>query len=380
MKIPFFLPEIKNEDKKMVVTAMSNSSLTDGPKLKEFEKKFARFTNSKFSVGVSNATSALLLSLNAIGIQKGDEIIIPDMTFIATSSAVILSGGIPVLADIKKDDLTISPESIERSVTKKTKAIIVVHFAGTPCNMDRIKKIARKNNLKIVEDCAHAIGTFYKKRHVGSIGDVGCFSFYPTKNITTFEGGMIITNNKKIFEYTKKARNHGITKTLTQRYSKGRPWEYDIIEPGYNFRLDEIRSSLGINQLKRIKKINSKRKKICQYYNKGLGNIKGIDVPELFPNNGEHSYHLYIIQTGKKFGLSRDSLVKKLKTSGITTTVHYKPLHKFSVMKEYAKIYDKLNNSKHAYKEILSLPLYLGLTLKQQDYVINQIKNIQRRH
>ena len=126
------------------------------------------------------------------------------------------------------------------------------------------------------------------------------------------------------------------------------------------FRLDEIRSSLGINQLKRIKKINSKRKKICQYYNKGLGNIKGIDVPELFPNNGEHSYHLYIIQTGKKFGLSRDSLVKKLKTSGITTTVHYKPLHKFSVMKEYAKIYDKLNNSKHAYKEILSLPLYFG--------------------
>ena len=148
MKIPFFLPEIKNEDKKMVMTAMSNSSLTDGPKLKEFEKKFARFTNSKFSVGVSNATSALLLSLNAIGIQKGDEIIIPDMTFIATSSAVILSGGIPVLADIKKDDLTISPESIERSVTKKTKAIIVVHFAGTPCNMDRIKKIARKNNFK----------------------------------------------------------------------------------------------------------------------------------------------------------------------------------------------------------------------------------------
>ena len=154
--------------------------------------------------------------------------------------------------------------------------------------------------------------------------------------------------------------------------------DYDVIESGYNFRLDEIRASLGVNQLKRIKKINSKRKKICLYYNNGISNIKGIEVPELFPNNRQHSCHLYIIQIRKQFGLSRDSLVKKLKTSGITTTVHYKPLHKFSVMKKYAKIYDRLNNSKQVYKEILSLPLYLGLTTKEQNYIISQLRKFSK--
>ena len=374
MKIPFFVPEVNNEDKKIMLKSLDSSCLTDGPELKKFEKRFAKFTNSRFAVGVSNATSALLLSLKAIGIQKGDEVIIPDMTFIATASAVILSGATPVLADIKKDDLTLMPESVEKSVNSKTKAIIPVHFAGSPCDMKQIKKIAKKNNLKIIEDCAHAIGTLYENKHVGTIGDIGCFSFYPTKNITTLEGGMVITNTRKYFEYTKKARNHGITRSLIQRYSKGRPWDYDVIESGYNFRLDEIRSSLGINQLKRIKKINSRRKKICLYYNNGISNINGIKVPELFSNNREHSCHLYIIQIGKQFGLSRDSLVKKLKTSGITTTVHYKPLHKFSVMRKYGKTYDSLRNSKQVYKEIISLPLYLGLTTKQQNYVINQLK------
>jgi len=374
MKIPFFLPTINENDKKIVKNVLSNAYLTDGPKLREFEGKIAKFTNSKFSVGVSNATSALILSLNAIGIQKGDEVIIPDMTFIATASAVILSGGVPVLADIKENDLTISPSSIEKSITKKTKAIIVVHFAGTPCDMNKIRKIAKKNNLKIIEDCAHALGTFYKKKHVGTLGDVGCFSFYPTKNITTLEGGMIISDSKKIYEYVKKARNHGITKSLSQRYSKGKPWDYDIIEPGYNFRLDEIRSSLGINQLKRIKKINSKRRLICKYYNQKLKGVTCIKTPNIFPKEAVHSCHLYIIRVTNRNFFSRDQLVKKLGKRGITTTVHYKPLHKYTVMKKYAKIYDLLKNSKQAYNEILSLPLYLELTQKNQMYVINEIK------
>ena len=374
MKIPFFQPKIEEEDKKIISEVLSNVYLTDGPKLLEFEKKFSKFTKSKFSVGVSNATSALLLSLKAIGIQKGDEVIIPDMTFIATSSAVILSGGIPVLADIKDDDLTISPSSIEKSINKKTKAIIVVHFAGAPCDMNKIKKIARKNNLKIIEDCAHAIGTFYKKKHVGTLGDVGCFSFYPTKNITTLEGGMIISNNKKISEYVRRSRNHGITRTLSQRYSKGNPWDYDIIEPGYNFRLDEIRSSLGMNQLKRIKKINSKRRSICEYYNEKIGKIPGIKIPEIFPEESIHSCHLYIVRISKEFGLSRDQVVNKLEKKGIRTTVHYKPLHQFTVMKKYAKRIDSLTNSKQAYNEMISLPLFLGLTRSQIDYVVKNIK------
>ena len=254
IKVPFFAPDITEKDRKVVFDALKSPLLTDGPILRKFESKFASYVGSKYATGVSNATSALHLSLKALGIGKNDEVIIPDMTFVATASSVILSGATPVLADVDSDDLNISPESIEENLTSRTKAIIPVHFAGKSCNMNSIKRIAKKNNLFLIEDCAHALGTRYYGKHVGVIGDLGCFSFYPTKNITTVEGGMITTGSKKIFEFVQRARNHGIMKSLTQRYTKGKPWEYDVIEAGYNYRLDELRSALGLSQLKKIKK------------------------------------------------------------------------------------------------------------------------------
>jgi dTDP-4-amino-4,6-dideoxygalactose transaminase len=372
IKIPLFSPSITSEDKKSIDSVLRNQILTGGPTLEKFEKMFAKFTGVKYAIGVSNATSALFLSLKSIGIKKDDEVIIPDMTFVATANAVIHAGGKPVLIDVNLDDMNISVEAIKKVITKKTKAILPVHFAGKACHMEKIKKIAKENNLFLIEDCAHAIGTFVNKKHVGTFGEAGCFSFYPTKNITTIEGGMVITNSKKIAEKIKNYRNHGITKTLSQRYNLGKPWEYDVVEPGYNFRLDEIRSSLGISQLKRIKKMNARRESIFNYYNKNLSKIKGVEIP--IKARGVDSHHLYIIRIKKKYSLSRDELFKKLSKEGISTTLHYKPLHLFSAYKKYRKM--NLKNSIQLFNEILSLPFFPDITKNQQNKVIKSISKL----
>ena len=374
IKVPFILPHITNEDRKSVYDALNSSLLTDGPKLRKFEALFAEFTRSKYALGVSNGTSALHLSLKALGVGKGDEVIIPDLTFIATASAVLLTGATPVLADVNKDDFNILSNSIKNNITAKTKVILPVHFAGNICNMTEIKKIARKYNLFIIEDCAHAIGAKKEDKHVGTFGDIGCFSFYPTKNFTTIEGGMIITNSRKIANYVRSARNHGITKSLQQRFTSGKPWDYNVFEAGYNYRLDEIRSALGISQLKRIKKMNLQRKRAFKYYNSKFRNVKGVVSPSL-PTNEEHAYHLYILKIQKEYGISRDNLFQKLLRNGIRSSVHYKPLHKFSIIKKLAKKYDSLQNSKEVFKEIISLPLYPQISKLDQDKVIHHIKN-----
>lgn len=371
IKVPFFSPWITTEDKKAVMEALGSTMLTDGPKLREFELAFSKFTGAKYAIGVSNATSALYLSLKACGIGKGDEVIVPAMTFVATANSVIHTGASPVLADVDKEDMNISVSSIKNIITNRTKAILPVHFAGRVCKMREIVKIARSNNLMIIEDCAHAIGARLGNKHVGTFGNTGCFSFYPTKNITTIEGGMIITNSSKIAEYVASARNHGLTKSLMQRYSHGKPWDYDLRESGHNFRLDEIRSSLGLSQLKRIQKLNLMREKAHAYYNTKLSKVSGVITPKLLKN--ESAYHLYIIRIQKRYGISRDELFKKLLECGISTSVHYKPIHRFTAFRKLKR--DDLKNTNELYEEILSLPFYPNISKNDQDLVI---KNIER--
>jgi dTDP-4-amino-4,6-dideoxygalactose transaminase len=372
IKVPFIIPEITKNDRYVVSNALNSRLLTDGPKLRKFEATFAKFTGAKFAVGVSNGTAALHLSLKALGIGKGSEVIIPDITFAATASSVLLTGATPVLVDVD-EDLNISITSIKKSITSKTKAIIPVHFAGKSCKINEISSIARKNHLAMIEDCAHAIGAKINGKHVGTFGQSGCFSFYPTKNFTTIEGGMVITNSKNVADFVRSARNHGISKTLASRFSGGKPWDYDIENPGYNYRLDEIRASLGINQIKRIKKMNLLRKKAADYYTKKLGNVNGVVVPDKSIGT-EHAHHLYVIRITRKYGITRDILFQKLLKKGIRTSVHYKPLHKFTIFKKMAKTIDSLSNSKNAYSQILSLPIYPSISKKQQDLVISCIE------
>ena len=373
IKFPAYEPWISKNDKKIVDKALSQSMLTLGPQLEKFESDFCKYSNSKYAIAVSNCTAALHLSLMALGIKKNDEVIIPDLTFVADANAIMACNAKPVITDINKENFFLSISNIKKNITKKTKAIIPVHIYGQVCNIDEILDVAKDNNLKVIEDCAHAVGTFHKSKHVGTLGNTGCFSFYPTKNITTAEGGMVITNSKQIAEKVRQLRSHGMTKSLQNRYSSKYPWIFDILQPGYNYRLDEIRAALGITQLKRIKKINDLRKKASMYYHKNLQNIPGIILPDMV-NNRTHSYHLYTIRVTNPYKLSRNQLFKKLKNNGIRTTVYWMPIHKYTAYQKFAKKSNVINTTK-IYDEILALPLFPNISKIHQDSVIKVIKS-----
>ena len=373
IKFPAYEPWISKDDKKIVNKALSQSMLTLGPQLEKFESDFCKYSNSKYAIAVSNCTAALHLSLMALGIKKNDEVIIPDLTFVADANAVLACNAKPVITDINKENFFLSIANIKKNITKKTKAIIPVHIYGQVCNIDEILDVAKDNNLKVIEDCAHAVGTFHKSKHVGTLGSTGCFSFYPTKNITTAEGGMVITNSKQIAEKVRQLRSHGMTKSLQNRYSSEYPWIFDILEPGYNYRLDEIRAALGITQLKRIKKINELRKKASLYYFKNLQNIPGIVLPDMV-NDKTHSYHLYTIRVTNQYKLSRNQLFKKLKDNGIRTTVYWMPIHKYTAYEKFANKSNVINTTK-IYDEILALPLFPNISKIHQDSVIKVIKS-----
>ena len=374
IKFPAYEPWISDEDKKIVKKTLTQSMLTLGPQLEKFENDFCKYSKAKYAVAVSNCTAALHLSLMALGIKKDDEVIIPDLTFVADANAILACNAKPVIVDINKENFFLSISNIKKNITKKTKAIIPVHIYGQVCNIEEILDVAKDNNLKVIEDCAHAVGTFHKSKHVGTLGNTGCFSFYPTKNITTAEGGMVITNSEKIAEKVRQLRNHGMTKSLKSRYSSEYPWIFDIKQSGYNYRLDEIRAALGITQLKRIKKINELRKKASSYYNKNLQNIPGIILPDMV-NDKTHSYHLYTIRVTKPYKLSRNQLFKKLKDNGIRTTVYWMPIHKYTAYRKFVKTYNILNTTK-IYDEILALPLFPNISKKHQDAVIKVIKSV----
>ena len=374
IKFPAYEPWISDEDKKIVKKTLTQSMLTLGPQLEKFENDFCKYSKAKYAVAVSNCTAALHLSLMALGIKKDDEVIIPDLTFVADANAILACNAKPVIVDINKENFFLSISNIKKNITKKTKAIIPVHIYGQVCNIEEILDVAKDNNLKVIEDCAHAVGTFHKSKHVGTLGNTGCFSFYPTKNITTAEGGMVITNSEKIAEKVRQLRNHGMTKSLKSRYSSEYPWIFDIKQQGYNYRLDEIRAALGISQLKRIKKINGLRKKASSYYNKNLQNIPGIILPDMV-NDKTHSYHLYTIRVTKPFKLSRNQLFKKLKDNGIRTTVYWMPIHEYTAFRKFAKKSNIINTTK-IYDEILSLPLFPNISKRHQDAVINCIKSL----
>ena len=373
IKFPAYEPWISKDDKKIVDKALSQSMLTLGPQLEKFESDFCKYSNSKYAIAVSNCTAALHLSLMALGIKKNDEVIIPDLTFVADANAILACNAKPVITDINKENFFLSISNIKKNITKKTKAIIPVHIYGQVCNIDEILDVAKDNNLKVIEDCAHAVGTFHKSKHVGTLGSTGCFSFYPTKNITTAEGGMVITNSKQIAEKVRQLRSHGMTKSLQNRYSSKYPWIFDILQPGYNYRLDEIRAALGITQLKRIKKINDLRKKASTYYHKNLQNIPGIILPDMV-NDRTHSYHLYTIRVTNPYKLSRNQLFKKLKNNGIRTTVYWMPIHKYTAYQKFAKKSNVINTTK-IYDEILALPLFPNISKIHQDSVIKVIKS-----
>ena len=370
MKVPFFTPWITDSDKKKVLKVLNQRWLTDGPTLKKFENKFSKFIGSKYSVGCSSATHALHLSLKSLGIRKNDQVIVPTMTFSASSDVVRYCGAEPILIDIDIDTFNILPEKIEEKITNKTKSIIVVHYGGQSCDMEKIIKISKKYDLSIIEDCAHALGSTYKNVNCGNIGNAGCFSFYPTKIITTGEGGMITSNDNTLQQKSRLLRSHGMDKTPSVREGKAL-WRYDIIEMGYNYRLDEIRSSLGLSQLDRINQINKMRIKLAKKYNEKLQIIKGIKIPKLNKDRN-HIYHLYTVKIEDDYKISRDELFKKLSHKGIGASVQYYPLHLMSYNKtKYKNKKNEFPNANKLKNQMISLPIFPTMTEKQLNYVVS---------
>jgi UDP-4-amino-4,6-dideoxy-N-acetyl-beta-L-altrosamine transaminase len=377
-ELPFFVPWVTEEDKKAVLEVLDSRWLTGGPRAKEFEKLFTNYTRTKYSVSVNSCTAALHLAMRALDIGPGDEVIVPVLTFAATANAPLFVGAKPVFADVDEKTFNISPKEIEQKITKKTKAMVVVHYGGQPCDMKEIMEIAEDHNVKVVEDCAHALGALYQGKNVGTFGAVGCFSFYPTKIITTIEGGMATTQDKEIASKMQILREHGMTRTAFARENKA-SWYYDVVDLGYNYRMNEVQAALGISQLKRIDEINEKREEAAKYYTKRLSEIKGIITP-YEAKDRTHLYHLYAIRVLKeKFGMDRNDLFKNLSASGIGTSVHYTPLHFLTFYKKLGYGNQSFPVAERVSKEILTLPLFPTISKLQINFVAKEIEKNQRK-
>jgi dTDP-4-amino-4,6-dideoxygalactose transaminase len=315
--------------------------------------------------------------MRALGIHEGDEVIVPTFTFAATANAPIFCGARPVFADIDEETLCISPKSIMEKVTDKTKAIIPVHLAGQPCDMGWILKIAMEHKLHVVEDCAHSLGAEYQSIPTGGLSDISCFSFYATKPMTTGgEGGMLATNNEYLAKQARLMRSHCMTRDAFERNKLG-DWRYDVVDLGYNYRMSEPQAALGISQLSRIDRMTKRRARVAKYYNKRLGEIRGIITPKL-AKGATSSYHLYIIRVvEKEFGMSRDELFKRLAEKNIECSVHYTPIH---LLAYYKKMYGTNRGdcpvAEKIYNQVLSLPIYSRMLPSQMEYVVKGIEEL----
>src|SRR3989338_311270 len=384
--IPYGRQSIDKYDIREVIKVLKSDWLTQGPMVQRFEEALARYCEVKYVVAVSSGTAALHLACLASGIKKGEEAITSPITFLATPNAVLYTGGKPVFADIDYDTINISLGEIERNITKKTKVILPVHFAGFPCDMLEITKIARKHNLIIIEDACHALGAEYriagKWIKIGSCkhSDMAVFSFHPVKTITTGEGGAITTNNEKLYESLMILRNHGITKDsakFANLYSSEFPkesWYYEMQYLGFNYRITDIQSALGISQLKRIYIFLKRRREIANIYNRQISNIDEIEAP-FEENNVRSAWHLYVIRIRKNSGLKsdRNGLFSYLRKAGIGAQLHYIPIY---LQPYYHKLgYKKVicPQAEEYYQTALSLPIYPMLTNKDIKYITTKI-------
>tara|TARA_B110000503_G_scaffold22036_1_gene33763 strand:+ start:430 stop:1584 length:1155 start_codon:yes stop_codon:yes gene_type:complete len=379
--IIFSKPSLGLTERKAVSSVIKSGWLTTGLKTKEFESKFKKYKNAKYALALNSCTAALHLSLILLNLKKDDEVITSALTFSSTINSIVMAGAKPILADVNLETQNIDPLQIENKITKKTKAILIVHFAGRPCDMDAIMKITKKYKLKLIEDCAHSIESKYKNKHLGTFGSFGCFSFYATKNLSIGEGGMLITNNKKDYERARVLSLHGMDKAAWNRYGKTGYRHYDVTEIGYKYNLMDMLSAIGIIQLKKIDVNNKKREIIWQNYNKGFKKLS-FNTPANFNKKIiKHSFHLYnIFINKKKDGISRDDLILELHKKKIGVGIHYRAIPEHSVYKKNFGF--KLNdypNAKKIGRETISLPLSPLLKKNEIRRVIDVLKNIFRK-
>lgn len=374
-KIPYSCQWIDKNDIKAVVAVLQSDRLTCGPKILEFEKKFSRFVKAKHAVAVSSGTAALHLACLAAGIKPGDKVITTPFSFAATANCILYCRAKPVFVDIKKDTLSINPVLIEKKISRKTKAIIPVDFAGQPADLDKIMTIAKEHNLLVIEDAAHSLGSVYRGKPLGSVADLTCFSFHPVKNITTGEGGMITTNNKKFYEKLLLLRNHGITKDKKRMSNFDGPWFYEMQDLGYNYRLTDMQAALGISQLKKLPLFMKRRREIVKIYNQAFADLTEVTTPFEKPETMS-CWHLYVIRL--KLELlkgDRRKIFEEFRKKGLGVQVHYIPIYRHPYYQKRFHIQTKeFPVTEKIYDSIISLPLFPKMKDAEVNYVIKAIK------
>jgi len=366
------------EEEWEVLKVIRSKWLSTGPMTEKFEKAFSDYLGAGYAIAVSSGTAALHLALACLGLKKGDEVIVPSLTFSATANVVLYVGARPVFADIiGPENLTLSPQEVEKKITGKTKAVMVMHYGGYPCDMGAILHLAAKHRLYVIEDAAHAPGAQYRGKMCGTVGDVGCFSFFANKNLVTGEGGMAVVQNRERADILRRLRSHGMGSLSWDKF-KGHLSTYDIERLGFNYRPTEIGSALGLVQLKKLDRGNKIRKRLTLAYRKELGGINEVSIP-FGGFEGNPSYHLFPILVNPapdgNVLFRRNKLMEDLKTSGIQTSVHYPPVHLFSLYRKQKGVTKRmLPKTEDVSQRVITLPLHPGMNEKDVKWIAGKIK------
>jgi len=366
--IPVFRPSMGDEEVRAVEGVLRSGWIGLGPKTREFEERFAGYTGAECAVALSSCTAALHLALKVMDVAGG-EVITSPMSFISTNHAILYNDAIPVFADIEEDTLNIRVDEIERLITRKTKAILLVHYGGHACDMDPILEIAHNKGIKVIEDAAHACGGEYKRKKVGSIGDATCFSFHAVKNLAMGDGGMITLHDQDTADRIRKLYWLGISRgTWDRSRDKAYRWEYDVEEIGYKYHLNDILSAIGIVQLEKLDRKNGRRREIVGRYNEAFKEVNWLNTPveKDYARSANHNYVVKVLD-GR-----RDSLIEHLAAHEISAGVHYIPTHLYDMYKPF---YRKLPVAESVWRQIVTLPLFPDLTETEQDYVIEKVKD-----
>ncbi len=368
--IPYGKQWIEEDDIQAVVDVLRSDYLTTGPKILEFEQAVADYVGAKHAVAIANGTAALHAACFAAGIGEGDEVITTPLTFAASANCVLYCGGRPVFADVDQRTYNIDPEDIRRKITDRTKAIIPVHLAGQPCDLDAIHEIAKEHHLVVIEDGAHALGAVYHGKKIGALSDMTTFSFHPVKPITTGEGGMIVTDDEASYQKLCLFRSHGITRDKNLMTREEGPWFYQQLDLGFNYRITDLQCALGCAQMKKLEYFLRKRRELAERYDKAFRDNPQIVTP--YQLSGTKSgWHLYIIQVT---GCDRRQVFEALRDKGIGVNVHYIPVYYHPYYQEHGYKKACCPNAESLYEHFISIPLYPGLTEEQQDYIIDSIK------
>jgi len=375
--LPFAVPHITQAEIDEVVDTLRNGWLTTGPKTKRFEREFARKVDAPYAVAVNSATAAMHLALDAIGLQPGDEVIVPVYTFTASAEVIIYFRARPVFVDVDPVTCNLNPVRLEKCITPRTRAIIVVHIAGLPAEMDSILSIARAHNLPVIEDAAHAFPTRYRGRMIGSMGDLTAFSFYATKTLSTGEGGMLTTANAEYAERASMQSLHGISRDAWKRYSAEGSWYYEVIQAGYKYNMTDIAAALGLHQLARCDWLLERRQTIAKRYTEVFSQWPELVTPP-DPPHVEHAWHLYMLRLQlDRLTITRDAFIQELARANIGTSVHFIPLHLHPFYRETCQLVPgDFPVALDIYQRVISLPIYPGMSDDDVEDVIAAIGRI----